>query len=307
MKKIKNVAIIGMGALGVMYGGLIKENLKEGKLYFIGDPARITRLEEDPVYCNGMRCDFEMIDPTMSDIDFDLIIVAVKSTALNSAAKLAKPLVKKDTVVISLLNGISSEEYLEEQLDQGTVITCIAQGMDALKIGNELTYTRLGHLCVGISPSEAHKQEQLTRLRDFFEAMKIPSTLEADINHRVWGKWMLNVGVNQVVMVIKGTFASVQHEGPARDLMIGAMKEVIEVANASGINLGEDDLEGYLDLIATLNPEGMPSMAQDGVARRYSEVEMFSGTVIKKARALGIPVPINEQLYSQVRQIESEY
>lgn len=307
MKRIKNVAIIGMGALGVMYGQLIKENQKEGQLYFVGDQARIAKLEKEPVYCNDVRCDFEMIDPAKSDIDFDLVIVAVKSTALNSAAILAKPLVKKDTIVISLLNGISSEEYLEKQLDQGTIITCIAQGMDALKISNSLTYTRLGHLCVGIGPGEAHKQEQLGRLWDFFIEMKIPATLEKDINHRVWGKWMLNVGVNQVVMVIKGTFASVQHEGPARDSMIGAMREVIAIANASGINLGEDDLDGYLDLIATLNPEGMPSMAQDGMAKRISEVEMFSGTVIKKARALGIPVPINEQLYSQVRQIESGY
>lgn len=307
MRKIENVAIIGMGALGVMYGQLIREKQTEGRMYFIGDQARIARLDKEPVYCNNVKCDFEMIDPQDSDVDFDLVIVAVKSTALASATEQIKALVKKDTIVISLLNGISSEEYLEQQLDFGTVITCIAQGMDALKIGNRLTYTRLGHLCVGITPNEGHKIVQLQRLLDFFEAMKIPSTLEEDINHRVWGKWMLNVGVNQVVMVHNGTFASVQQEGQARKEMVGAMREVIKVANASGVNLTEEDLNGYLDLIGTLNPEGMPSMAQDRVASRPSEVEMFSGTVIKKARDLDIPVPINEELYRRVKVIEKGY
>ncbi len=307
MKKIENVAIIGMGALGVMYGQLIRENLNEGKLYFIGDKSRIAKLAKEPVYCNDMRCDFEMIDPKDCDIDFDLVIVAVKSTALESATQTIKPLVSEDTIVISLLNGISSEEYLEQQLSMGTVITCIAQGMDALKISNKLTYTRLGHLCVGITPNEAHKIVQLQRLLDFFGDMKIPSTLEQDITHRIWGKWMLNVGVNQVVMVHNGTFASVQQEGQAREEMIKAMKEVIKVANASGVNLTEVDLKGYLDLIDTLNPEGMPSMAQDRVAGRYSEVEMFAGTVIKKAWDLDIPVPINEELYNQVKMIEAGY
>ena len=307
MKKIRNVAIVGMGALGIMYGWLIKKNLDEEKLYFVGDSQRIAKLANEPVYCNGERCDFAMIAPEDVDFELDLVIVAIKATALESVTEMIKPFVSKDTIVISLLNGISSEEYLEQHLDSGTVITCIAQGMDALKVGNQLTYTQLGRLCVGLTPKEASKQEALDRLIVFFEAMEIPYTLETDINHRVWGKWMLNVGVNQVVMVVKGTFKTVQQEGPARELMIGAMKEVISVAKASGVNLSNADLEGYLDLIATLNPEGMPSMAQDGVARRYSEVDLFAGTVIKKAKELHVPVPINEQLYNQVMDIESQY
>ncbi len=307
MKEINNIVIVGMGALGIMYGNFLIKKLGSQQVTFLGDQSRINKLAQDGILCNEEKCDFTMMDPQTAHIQADLLIFAVKATALENAVKLAKPAVKEDTIILSLLNGISSEEYLEAQLDQGTVITCVAQGMDAVKIGNEMTYANMGKICLGITPEQTEKQESLDKVLEFFDRTELPYTLEEDINYRLWGKWMLNVGVNQVVMVTEGTYETVQQDGEAREMMKAAMSEVILIAQEAGVNLTDEDLNGYLDLVGTLNPQGMPSMRQDGLTKRKSEVELFAGTVIKKARQYGIAVPVNEKLYQTIIEMEKEY
>jgi len=69
----------------------------------------------------------------------------------------------------------------------------------------------------------------------------------------------------------------------------------------------EDDLDEYLRLMDTLSPEGMPSMRQDGLARRPSEVELFSGTVLRLAAKHGLDTPVNAALYREIRAMEAQY
>ena len=125
--------------------------------------------------------------------------------------------------------------------------------------------------------------------------------------HRLWGKWMLNVGVNQVVMVSEGTYGTIQKPGKARETMLEAMEEVRKLSELAGTGVTKEDLDSYVALVDTLNPEGMPSMRQDGISRRPSEVDFFAGTVIAKAEKYGIPVPINQMLYEKVKAMEAEY
>ena len=107
-------------------------------------------------------------------------------------------------------------------------------------------------------------------------------------------------------MVTKGTFATVQKDGPARNMMKAAMREVVALSEKEKTGLTEKDLEEYVTLIDTLNPAGMPSMRQDGLAGRKTEVELFAGTVIRRARQYGLPIPVNRQLYDTVKKMEKE-
>ena len=119
---------------------------------------------------------------------------------------------------------------------------------------------------------------------------------------------MLNVGVNQTCMAYETSYGGALREGSeANETMLAAMREVIALANAEGIHLTETDLDEYIAILRTLSPEGMPSMRQDGVSRRPSEVEMFAGTVIPMAAGQGIPVPGNTFLYVKIKKIEASY
>ena len=130
---------------------------------------------------------------------------------------------------------------------------------------------------------------------------------EEDILYRMWGKYMLNVGVNQTCMVYGTTYGGVISEEEPNYIFISAMREVIAVANAEGIALTEDDLNMYVDLIASLKSDLMPSMAQDRINHKPCEADAFSGTLMKIADKHGIHVPVNAYLNRRAKEIEEEY
>lgn len=307
MEQINHITIVGMGALGVLYGDFFAEKLGIQAVTFLADEERKKRYVREGVFCNGKERHFQIETPSEQREKAELLLFAVKATALKAAVRLAAPCVGSKTVILSVLNGISSEEYIESELAQGTVLGCVAQGMDAVKLENHLTYAHMGKLCLGISKEEPEKLLQLEAVCELFERSGLPYVVEDDIRHRLWSKWMLNVGVNQVVMVEQGTYGTVQKPGPARERVQGAMREVIAIAGAAGVNVTESDLAEYMDLLDTLAPDGMPSMRQDGLARRPSEVELFSGAVIKKGEQYGVDVPVNRELYREIRRLEAEY
>ena len=136
----------------------------------------------------------------------------------------------------------------------------------------------------------------------------MPYTLEDDILKRMWGKFMLNVGVNQTCHAYETTYSGVLTEGSEENrIFTGAMDEVIQLSQAVGINLSQEDAEYYKKIIATLKPDGVPSMRQDGIAKRKTEVEMFSGIVRKLAKKHGIATPVNDLLYDKIKKIEEAY
>lgn len=230
----------------------------------------------------------------------------MKYNGLASALDTMATWVGPDTAILSVMNGITSEEELARRYGWNRVIYAVAQGMDAMRSGSTLRYTQMGQLCIGAARAE--QRPALARVEAFFQEIGMPYTTEEDILHRLWGKFMLNVGINQTCMAYETTYSGALQAGSeANRTMLAAMDEVIALANARGINLSEADREEYVALLRTLSPDGIPSMRQDAVARRPSEVEMFAGAVIAMAEKLGLPVPANRFLYQRIREIEAGY
>ena len=279
--RIEKVSIVGMGALGLLFGGFLTKKIGKENVEFIANRDRIRKFQELGLTSNGKPCDFNLVDEEEKGKPADLLIFAVKAGDLESSIKTAKNKISDKTIIISLLNGITSEEIIGEAYGKEKIIHTIAEGMDPVKIGNKFTYTNLGYLCIGIMDKTVELEEKLEALVDLFERSGLPYKLESDIKHRLWSKFMLNVGVNQVVMIYQGTYDTVQKPGEAREMMKSAMREALVLANAENVNVTEKDLKYYVDLIDTLNPNGMPSMRQDGLAKRKSELELFSGTILK--------------------------
>ena len=296
-----HITIIGRGALGILFGDILTASLGRDAVTFLADEQRIQKYRQDGVFCNGRACDFQMSNQASCA---DLLIFAVKGNGLYDAMESAKSAVGENTIILSLLNGISSEEILAQYFPKGHIVHCIAQGMDAVKLGNKLTYSHKGELRIGTPDPLSPFVE---RAAEILKCGGVPYVVEEDILHRLWSKWMLNVGVNQIVMVNEGTYGTVQCPGEPRDTMIAAMREVVKLSEYAKTGVTEDDLTFYVNLLDTLDPNGMPSMRQDGIAHRYSEVELFAGTVIKKAEQYGVSVPVNQMLYRRVKEMEAAY
>ncbi len=304
--EIKTVSIIGLGALGIMYAQHLSKKLPKGRVRIIADKDRIKRYQIEGIYCNGELCDFHYVTPEEVVEPADLLLFTVKFDGLEDAIKSVKNHVGENTIFMSALNGIISEKMIEDAYGEDKVLYCVGQGMDAVKVGNQLSYDHIGLLVFG-DKEPGILSENTKAVDAFFNETELPHEIETNMRRRLWSKFMLNVGVNQTVAIYKSNYGEVQQDGVARDTMIAAMREVIKIAAKEGIELTEADIEYWLNILSTLNPKGKPSMAQDVDAKRLSEVELFSGTVLQYAAKYNINVPINKMLYDKISLIESEY
>ena len=181
--------------------------------------------------------------------------------------------------------------------------------MDAVREDNRLTYTQAGKLYLGL-PEEDYfdRGEKLDAVLEFLQRAGVPAEREpGEILHHIWGKFMLNVGVNQVCMAYGCTYGQVQKPGEARDTMIAAMHEARKVGACQGVLVTQKDLYDYLALLDTMPSDAMPSMAQDALAHRPSEVEAFAGTVLDLAKFYGMQAPVNRKLYDTIQETEANW
>ena len=198
------------------------------------------------------------------------------------------------------------EEALAERFGQEHVLYAVAQGMDAVKEGNSLIYTRPGMIVLG-EREEGPVSARVQAAADYLIAHDVMVMPVEDMLRRQWSKLMFNVGINQATMVFECNYSGVQQPGKARDVMIGAMREAQALAALEGYPISDEEFDAWLALTDTFSPDGKPSMRQDGEAHRRSEVELFSGTMIRLGKKHGLSVPVNEWLYEKVKEMEAAY
>lgn len=305
MRKIKRTGIVGAGCLGIMYYRQLCARHGNEDVFFIADKERIERYSREAFYCNGEKCDFNFVDKNSVQEPADLIMFANKFTTIDEAINSACGFVGKDTILISVLNGITSEKIIGERLGEDHLLYCMVQGMDATRRGNEVTYQRIGTVVFGDKLNR--RTEDVKSLETYLSEAGLDYVIPDDIIQKMWSKLMLNVGVNQVAAVYGCCYGGLQRQGRERDMMLGAMAEARTVAACEGIDLTERDVAEWMDVLDKLAPEGMPSMQQDILAGRKTELELFSGTIRRLGTDHGVDTPVNDYLYSEISRIEKNF
>ena len=300
--QINKVAFIGKGGVGLLYGSMIAQALGNDAVEYVMDDARFERHANDALTVNGKPCALKSVRASEA-MPADLVILTVKTTGLDQALRTMERVVGPSTLIASLCNGITSEQKIAERFGWKHTVLGICHGMDAVFLNGALTFTNTGFgAAAGTAPATVAGIDEL------YTRCGIAHTVEADIAHRMWAKLMLNDGINQTCMAYGGTYGSATEQGSEqRRCFVSAMRETLAVANAEGIELTEADLTQMVRLIEGLDPAGMPSMAQDRVARRKTEVEEFAGTICRLASKHNIQAPQNEWLYQRIRDIEASW
>lgn len=302
---IQTVAVVGLGALGLLFGGQLAAALPPGRVRVIADAERTKRYREEGVFFDAQRVPFAYLTPEETPGPADLVLVCVKFHQLEAVAGLIESQLGQDTLIVSALNGIASETWLAERFGPARVVYAVAQEMDARKEGTRLIYRDRGQLVIGPMTGEPAEAARVARVARFFARVGFPHTVDPQMPRRLWGKWMLNVGVNQTVALYGGTFATVQKGGEPRQTLLAAMREVLALAPHEGVDLSEDDFAYWVRVMDGLDPAARPSLAQDLAAGRPTELELFAGTVLALGKKHGVPTPVNARLYAGIRALEA--
>lgn len=300
MSPIRQIVLIGLGAVGASYAGLIRKNLPDARLTAVTRTPRAYR--EEPVVVNGERLDIDLCAPGEAP-RADLLIFAVKYYNLDEAIEQVRSCVGDDTIILSLLNGIDSEETIKRKMGRGQVLLSTAVGIDANRTGHEVRLNRMGEIYFG-EEDNSRISPRVRRVEEFLQSAKIPYLIPSDMRRCLWWKLMINVGINQVSTVRQQTYGQVRRDPEALGLMERAQREVIAIAQKLGVALDGNSIGEWYEQLAKLHEDGRPSMLQDFWTGREMEIDAFGGYICRMGKELSVPTPVNAFLTERLREMQ---
>lgn len=300
MKEIKKVILCGLGAIGTIYADKL-EKFDAENFKVLVDEARLERYKKNPIKFNGRQLNFDYILPSEEDFKADLIILATKFAGLKDAIKNIKNFVKEDTVILSLLNGVTSEDIIADVYGKDKMLYSYFIGHSSVRFGNSVTHDDVNTIVFG---AENNLGENVVAVKNFFDKVGINYKIPDDIKRSMWLKFMLNVSANQPTAILRMTFGDMFENTHFMKFAESIMREVQSVAKAEGIQNTETMVDEALKHLKTMTPDGKTSMLQDVEAGRKTEVDMFAGTVIELGKKHGISTPYNKILSEMIGIIE---
>jgi 2-dehydropantoate 2-reductase len=301
MNLLRNVVILGAGAMGAAYAAMFSD-AGEFAVAFVAEGERYVRLKRQGVTVNGRHYAVAVVRPDEADASADLILVALKHHHLATALPQIKALVGDRTVILSVMNGLESEEIIGAVYGMEKLVYAIAIGIDAVRENGRFTYANRGRIVFG--PTAQTGDDRVARLGEALNRAGIPNQVPDDIRRTLWWKFMINVGINQASAVLGAPYGVFQNSTDARALMEMLMAEVVALASKIGVDLSTKEMAEWGRVLANLGPQGKTSMLQDIEAGRKTEVEIFAGKVVALGQQYQIPTPVNAAVLRMIRVIE---
>ena len=297
------VAIVGCGAMGSVYAALLADAGHE--IWAIDS----WKEHVDAMKVNGLRLEGASGDHTVrvnATTDAadagpcDLVILATKAMHVENAAKSMQPLLRHDTVVLSIQNGLGGPDTAAKVLGRERVLVGVVGGFGASMKApghahhNGWELVRLGELAGPISP-------RLEAVAEVWRSGGFRVKCFDDIDQLVWEKLICNVCFSGTCAVTERTIIEVIEDPEAWQVASGCATEAYKVARARGINLDFTDPVAYVRAFGMKIPKARPSMLLDHLAGRMSEIEAINGAIPVAAKAVGIAAPYNEVISALVR------
>lgn len=291
------ISLIGLGAIGASYAALLN-HCPDVELKIILDEHRLKSYAEQPFTVNGAVQNFDYVSAAAKTEPADLVLVAVKYNALPEAIASLKHHVGENTVIMSLLNGIDSEEILGAAFGMEKMLYSLCISIDAQRNARSVSYGSVGKIVFNEKNGECSPRVQ--KIAETFTAAGVPFENPKDMYKQLWYKFMINVCANQTTAILGANYRYINTPN-GHAIMQMVADEVRAVAAKKGVALTDDDYNSWLNILNTMIPENRTSMHQDMDARRTTEVDMLAGVLRKLGAELGVPTPYNDMLYHMIK------
>ena len=296
---MKRIAIIGLGAVGSYFYEGFEKLGNEISLYVIAEGERRERLSRDGVTINGRHYIPNAVE---SAEDIDLILIATKYGALRGILPTIRRLTNPNTTVISLLNGVDSEEIIATAINEENILYSVMK-IYSHRNGNTVTFDRESTPGVVIGEKNGGTSERMLAVKELLESAGLRCTLSDNIIYDQWYKFASNCSGNlpQAVLSIgAGCYGLSSHIDFIAEKL---WKEVALIANRKGIPLVDFPFKGRK---RSKDPSTRWSTLQDLDSQRHTEIDAFSGTVVRMGNELGISTPYNSCIYHLIKALEEK-
>mgnify|MGYP000535499000 CR=1 FL=1 len=302
--KIQSVAILGAGAVGcyVLWGLADKAAANILQLGVVAEGPRAERLRQNGCTVNGQVYHPQVWTPQQAH-GIDLLIVALKYGALPGALDSIRTIVSERTIVMSLMNGVDSEELIAAQVGAAHVLPALIKVAshrteDGVRFDPETT--------IGIIYGELtapFDSDRVQAVRALFADTGIHFRVTEHIREEIWSKFRLNVCNNLPQAILGAGVGCYRDSVHMKAISDGLRRELEAIATARGIDLRIADAVSHGCAVPAT---ARYSTLQDLDAGRHTEIDMFSGALMRMGKELGIPTPYNEYTYHMIKAMEEK-
>ena len=288
--KIKKVAVLGAGAVGsyVIWGLSSRNDIELG---VIAEGERAERLKQNGCTINGKIYHPEVWNSGETDA-VDLLIVALKYGSLSAALESIQKVTTENTVIMSLMNGVDSEEIIAEKVGVKHLLPAV------IKVAShkeEDGYHFDPETTIGIIFGELtapYDSDRIRAIEELFKDTGIHFRATEYAREEMWSKFRLNVCNNLPQAILGAGVGCYRDSVHMKAISDGLKGELEAIAQAKGIDLSKTEASSGRG--SAVPPSARYSTLQDLDAGRHTEIDMFSGALIRMGKELGIPTPYND-------------
>lgn len=304
------IGIIGAGAMGSVYAGLLADGGNEVHV------LDIWQAHIDEINTNGLRVSGSSGDRTVTSIIAhstpeamgvcDLVIIATKASGVEGAAKTANNIADKDTLILTIQNGLGAGERIRKVSDNPNILLGVAAGFGASMVApghahhNKMDLIRVGEMQGGLT-------DRVEQVASIWRDSGFNVKAFEDINQLIWEKFVCNVAFSGPCTVFNKTLGEVMIDPHAWSIAKACAVEAYEVGCTKSIDFTFDDVTQYVTDFGNKMPDARPSMLLDHLDKRASEIDAINGMVPFVAKEVGMSAPYNDVISAIVRSRELDF
>jgi len=302
---VKKIAVVGCGAMGSIYAALLADAGNE-VIAVVSSPAHANSINRTGLRVEGASGDRTVRVRAFSQIpdwEVDLVVLAVKASAVATVAPNLNRLCGADTIVLAMQNGVGSSDILSEYVSPDIIMVGIAKAFGAALRGpghsfhSSMNEIRLGPIA-GLPQARVEQVAKLWRDAGF------NALASNDVVGMQWEKLICNVAYSAPCALTGMTVGEMMDDPDMGPISRAAAVEAWEIAKALDIGIKVEDPVSFVRDFAAGMPEARPSLLQDLEAGRASEIDVINGAVPQAAARIGRVAPVNATLTALVRQRE---
>lgn len=301
--------MVGAGAVGCYFGGMLAR--AGAPVTLIGRPLHVEAIRSNGLFLDTTHFQEYVQLSASTRIDAaqgaQVVLFCVKSFDTEEAARLLAPHLAPGALVLSCQNGVDNVQRFAKATGM-SAIPAIVYVAAAMSGPGRVKHSGRGNFVIGNLPrgngGNLRDRRDLDDLAGVLARGGIPCQVSDNIEGELWVKVIINCAYNAISALGRSEY-SVMLESPlVRQLMCTTVEEGIAVARAAGVQLPDTDvLESTMNLAKTMK-NATSSTAQDLARGKRTEIDSLNGYVVRRGNELGIPVPVNQTLYTLVKLLE---
>lgn len=298
------VAVVGAGAVGGYYGGLMART--GAPVVMIGRPAFVEAVQAKGLFLETAQFQETVRVEASAELSAvrgaDIVLFCVKTTDTAETARQLAPLLGPEAVVVSLQNGVDNAQQIRAASGIDAV-ACVVYVGAGVKAPGHIQHFGRGDLVVG------PKTERTSRLAEQFVRCGIPCRVSDNIEGELWTKLVINGALNAISALGQAKYGRIAESPAACQMMYAVVDEMVAVARAAHLVLPgmEDKAAAWAGVMKiTMQLSGQfSSTGQDLSRGKRTEIDSLNGYVARRGAELGVPTPVNQALYALVKLAES--